>query len=99
MLTTNTGISITDLQNQTERDDLLSIAYKYTHDKWPLKNNISATIMPYFILRDELYIENRLLMRDDRIVVPASLHNHLLTMVHEGPPGIVPVKRQLRKSY
>ena len=99
VLTTNTGISITDLQNQTERDDVLNIVYKYTHDKWPLKNSISTTLMPYFILRDELYIENRMLMRDDRIVVPASLHNHLLTMVHEGHPGIVRMKRQLRKLY
>ena len=43
--------------------------------------------MSYFILRDEWYIKNR--MRDDRIVMPASLLNHLLTMEHEGHPGIV----------
>ena len=46
-----------------------------------------------------MYTKNRVLMREDRIVVPASLHNHLLTMVHEGQPGIVRMKRQLRKSY
>ena len=50
MRTTNIGISITDLQNQTERDDVLNIIYKYTYDKWPLKNSISTTLMPYFIL-------------------------------------------------
>ena len=97
VLTTNTGISITDLLNQTERDEVLNIVYKYTQDKWPLKNKISTTLMPYSILRDELFMENRMLMRDDRIVVPASLHNYLLTMMHEGHPGIVRMKRQLRK--
>ena len=30
VLITNTGISITDLQNQTERDEVLNIVYKYT---------------------------------------------------------------------
>ena len=33
VFTANTGIFITDLQNQTERDEALNIVYKYTHDK------------------------------------------------------------------
>ncbi len=98
-LTTNIGISIPDIQHETERDDILNAVYKYAHNHWPQKSDINAALSPYYKLRDELYIEDRMLMRDGKLVIPASLRDRLLTMAHEGHPGIVRMKRQLRQSY
>jgi transposase InsO family protein len=98
-LTTTTDISVPQLQQETERDDTLKTVYKYVHSTWPEKKAIAPALMPYYTLRDELYSANRMLMRDGRIVVPTSRQQSLLQRAHEGHPGIVRMKRQLRQSY
>ena len=99
-LTKEAGISIDIIQDETERDETLNTIYKHVYNSdWPHKNAIKQAVMPYYKLRDELSTQNRIIMRDNRFVVPSSMQARIMTIAHEGHPGIVRMKRQLRQHY
>ena len=52
----------------------------------------------YRLLRDEITVVGRLVMRGMRIVVPASLQKQVLELAHEGHQGIVKTKDRLRSK-
>ena len=47
----------------------------------------------------ELYIEDHVIMRGDRVVVPVSVRVELLKQAHKGHPGRTRMKRKLRLAY
>ena len=53
---------------------------------------------PYRLLRDEITVVGRLVMRGMRIVIPVSLRKRVLELAHEGHQGIVKMKDRLRNK-
>ena len=49
----------------------------------------------YLLVRNELSIIGKLVLRGTRIIVPSSLRERVLQLAHEGHPGIVSMKRRL----
>ena len=58
----------------------------------------SAAPSPYRLLRDEITVVGRLVMRGMRIVIPVSLLKRVLELAHEGHQGIVKTKDRLRSK-
>lgn len=51
------------------------------------------------MLKDDIYIDEQILLYNKQIVIPLTKQNLILTKSHEGHPGIVRMKRQLRRLY
>ena len=65
------------------------------------KDKIPETILPYYIIRNELFIwnGNYCIARGERAVIPKSLQNRILEMVHGScHMGIVKLKQKLRQN-
>lgn len=58
----------------------------------------STSPSPYKLLRDEVTVVGRLVMRGMHIVVPLSLRERVLELAHEGHQGIVKTKDRLRSK-
>ena len=58
----------------------------------------SAAPSPYRLLRDEITVVGKLVMRGMRIVIPVSLRERVLELAHEGHQGIVKTKDRLRSK-
>lgn len=50
------------------------------------------------ILKDELCVYDKIVMRGTRIVIPSGLQQKVLAVAHEGHPGIVAMKNRLRSK-
>ena len=50
------------------------------------------------MVRSELSVIGKLVLRGTRIIVPSSLRGKVLNLAHEGHPGIVLMKRRLRTN-
>lgn len=61
--------------------------------KWP-----RGECQPYYNIRAELSVVNRLLVRQNRIVIPQSLRPEMLRRLHEGHLGIEKCKRRARTA-
>ena len=68
--------------------------------EWPRRfGDVSDVLKPYFRCRQELAIDGGLILRGERIVVPAVLRSRVLTLAHESHQGIVRTKQRLRALF
>ena len=88
-------LSLSQVQSASRRDPVVSAAYVYTRDGWPdvcPRDELSV----YFAHRHELSIKNGCLLWGLRVVLPLQLRSRVLSLLHEGHPGIMAMKQLAR---
>jgi len=71
---------------------------QYCQSGWPDKTALSTEVQPFYSVAAELSIENGLLMRGCRIVIPTELQSEMLNKIHEGHLGITKCRARARQS-
>jgi hypothetical protein len=84
-----------DIQAATARDKDLCTVLKYIKYGWPRKIRCK-NIMPYFLCRNELDVEQGCLLRGHRVVIPATYRCRVLHELHKSHQGIVKTKSNAR---
>ncbi|MEE8327947.1 MAG: RNase H-like domain-containing protein, partial [Nitrosomonadaceae bacterium] len=86
------------LKSASDKDVVISKVVRFLHcGRWPSK--VPEYLKPYYRLRDELSIFNGCCVaRGDRAIIPENLQHDVLSMAHEGHPGIVRMKQLCRDS-
>ncbi|XP_055542831.1 uncharacterized protein K02A2.6-like [Wyeomyia smithii] len=86
------AITLEEIRTETCHDEILSavITALETHD-WPKE------LFRYQAFADELGIIDKVVVRNDRIVLPQKLRSRALDIAHRGHPGIVAMRRNLRE--
>lgn len=65
---------------------------------WPdLREEVPPSTLPYFPYRDELTVQDGIILRGDRVVIPTSLRRDMLLRVHAGHHGINSCLRRARE--
>ncbi|KAJ0179821.1 hypothetical protein K1T71_004412 [Dendrolimus kikuchii] len=78
-----------ELQESITNDSMLSKIVYYCQNGWPEhKKSVNQSIKPYFSLKDKLHVLNNILLMCDKIVIPESMREYILKLVHEGHQGI-----------
>eukprot|EP00794_Sanderia_malayensis_P004282 gene4282-4850_t len=72
-------------------EELCNLRKCYREKKW---NNLQNK--RYLLVKNELSVVGKLVLRGTRIIMPTSLREKTLHIAHEGHPGIVAMKRLLR---
>ena len=65
---------------------------------WPDRSQLTEATRPYFPVADELSVEEGLLLRGCRIVIPTSMRQDILERLHSGHQGIVKCRARARQS-
>ena len=65
---------------------------------WPNKPELESVMKPYAIVKNELSIVRRILLRGKCIVIPSKLQMDILNKLHSGHQGISKC-RQLTQQY
>ncbi|CAB4039171.1 Hypothetical predicted protein [Paramuricea clavata] len=64
---------------------------------WPAKyREVPRELAEYFSVRDELVIDNGVILKSQRVVVPESLRRVYIEQLHRGHPGVEATKRRAR---
>ncbi|GFO08067.1 transposon tf2-1 polyprotein [Plakobranchus ocellatus] len=64
---------------------------------WPdHKDGVPSAVLPYFSYRDELTVQDGIILRGDRIIIPQSLRHDLKIKVHAGHQGVNSCLRRAR---
>ena len=89
-----TAMSMEELDRESEKDvELVAIRACLLSGAWH-----KLKYQEYLPVRTELSAVGNLVLRGTRILVPRSLRRRALDLAHEGHPGIVSMKRQLRSK-
>ena len=65
---------------------------------WPNKNTLSGPVKPYFRFTGKLNVQNGLLLKGSRIVIPTSLQIEMLDRLHIAHQGIQKCRQRAQQS-
>ena len=61
----------------------------YCNKGWPEKCSLKGSVKLYALFEAELTVQNGLLLKGSRLVIPASMRLDMLDKLHAGHQGIV----------
>ena len=86
------------LKTETENDEALHLLKTVIRDGWPEeKQDLPILITPYHSIRDELSIQDGIIFRGERVVVPTSLRTEMKRAVHQAHLGTESCLRRARE--
>ncbi len=93
-------VTAEEIKSVTRTDPILSKVLEYTLSGWPnyLHDEVSGSLTPYFIRRDELSVDDDCVLWGRRVIIPEQCKHQVLAELHECHPGITR-KKALARSY
>lgn len=86
-----------EIRRETEKDTALKDLKHIITNGWPEeKLHLPTTVTPYFSYRDELSVEDGIIYRGERIVIPSTLRRRMKEKIHAGHSGINSCLRRAR---
>ena len=82
-------------QHQRE-DETYQLLHKYCTQGWPRK--VHGILKQYQPVSSEITVQNGLLLRAQRIIIPQALRMEILERLHEGHLGLVKCRRRASQS-
>ena len=86
------------IKQHQQEDEVCQQVANYCQSGWPSKQVMSGAVRLYHPVATELSVENGLLMRGSRIVIPAALRLEMLDKLHTGHQGITKCRERARQS-
>ncbi len=86
-------------QEAGKLDEEITTVIRQIADGWPgLKDDVPLLAKPYFPYRDELSLQDGIVLRGERLVVPKSLRSTIKRKCHAGHLGINSTLRRARDT-
>ncbi|UYV71047.1 K02A2.6-like, partial [Cordylochernes scorpioides] len=89
---------LTKIFEAQQEDTTLKAVFNYLEKGWPDKKKMSQVLLSYWHVKDELGVQNGLLMRSCRLVIPASMKLEILYKLHAGHFGITETRLRARET-
>ncbi|UYV81368.1 hypothetical protein LAZ67_20000963, partial [Cordylochernes scorpioides] len=89
---------LTKIFEAQQEDTTLKAVVNYLEQGWPDKKKMSQALLSYWHVKDELGVQNGLLMRSCRLVIPASMKLEILDKLHDGHFGITKTRLRARET-
>lgn len=91
-------VSGSEIARETVLDSILKIVIKYVENGWPDHCKKQNELREFFIRKNELTLEQGVLMWGHRVIIPRKFRDVLLKEIHVSHMGIVKSK-SLARSY
>ena len=87
------------IREESSKDATLQLLTKYVRDGWPTNwKKLSKELHPYWNYQDELSMEDRILLKSYRILIPYTMWMEMLDLIHEGHQGMMKCLLHSRES-
>ena len=82
-----------------KEDPIYRKLFEYCKEGWPdMIQKLPSSLSPHWSSRGEISQEQRLLVRDPRLIIPSSMRLEILDRIHDGHQGIVKCTRRTKDS-
>ena len=88
-------VSATKVAECTKKDGIFNRVMDYIKSEW--RGKIHPEIEIYYKIRDQLSIQNDIILRDTQVVIPAELRKQILETLHAAHVGSVRMKKTARE--
>lgn len=87
-------------ENETKKDKNLQDMIKFVNDGWPKQyKNLNSNLKPFWPYKEDITFSNNLLFVGDRLIVPQSLKNDMLKLLHESHFGMTKTKLKAKQLF
>ena len=81
---------LVEIKTKQKEDQARSQIAYYCREGWPADTTkIDPDIRPFFTTREDLTVQEGLLLYRTRLVIPVELRKNILSKIHDGQQGIV----------
>ena len=88
-----------EIRVATSGDDTLTVVGGYIRQGWPdIKRDVLPIARPYFGFRDELVMEDGIVLKGTRLVIPSRMRQEILRQLHRSHMGIEATLRRIRDT-
>ena len=92
--------TIQEIQKHTETDPDLQALATIIKDGWPeSKNKVKPQLHCYYPFREELTIQNGVIFKGERVVIPAALRSTMISKLHSSHLGLQGSLRRAREAF
>lgn len=93
-----TETRLTEIRRQQDANSILSQLKKYCLDGWLDKFSVDPVLQPYLLFSGEFTVQNGLLLKSNRMVIPEYLRADMLEKLHKGHLGITKCRKRAKQS-
>ena len=86
------------IRRHQEEDEECKLAAEYCRSGWPSRQSLHGAMKYYYSVASDISVKDGLLMRGNRIVIPAALRLEMLDRLHTGHQGISKCRERARQS-
>ena len=91
--------SLQQIRIDTQKDDDLVLLKHTITEGWPSNiKEVPSVIQSYWTLREELTIEDEIILKGTRIAIPAQKQEAVLKVIHEGHLGLNKCKLHVKET-
>ena len=91
--------SLQQIRIATQDDDELALLMHYITQGWPSNiKEVPSGIQSYWTFREELTIEDLIILKGTRIAIPAKKQEAVLKLIHEGHLGLNKCKLHAKET-
>ena len=87
-----------EIRQAQEEDEICQQPKVFCEKGWSERSRVEGSLKPYLPVATELTCQDGLLVRGNRIVIPASLRLDVLERLHSGHQGISKCHKRARQS-
>ncbi|UYV78630.1 K02A2.6-like, partial [Cordylochernes scorpioides] len=91
-------VRVKEIKESQDKDQVIQNIIKYTQEGWPERTNVSMSESQYWPAKDDFSVENGILLKGSRYVIPENIRKGLLQRIHEGHLGIVKCRERAKGS-
>ena len=92
--------TLAKFQVETAKDESLQVLSQVIRAGWPTKTSmVPISAQPFFKYRDEMTLQNGLIFKGTKIVVPESLQRCMLEETHKSHQGLQACLRRAREVF
>jgi len=84
---------------ETNKDINIKQVKKFHIEGWPKHDKVNTNLKYFYNIRNDLQIVDELLFYKNNLIVPETLKNNILKLLHEGHFGITKTKAMARELY
>ena len=89
---------LAQVRQHQEQDEVCKWLIQFCLTQWPEKHMLEERLQPYYGMAREMSIEDGLLLRGSRIVIPSALQHDTLQKIHAGHMGIAKCWEKARQG-
>ena len=87
-----------EIKDRQQDDAICKQVISFCEHGWPPKSQVEGPVKKFYSVSAELSVEDGLLLRGSRIVIPSSLQTDMLKRIHKGHQGIGKCRERARHS-